>query len=133
MNSHFAIVLTKLKILQWKKRVYIENIFSDGDTKYISTIFGKEYRLMKTSILFPDSCYLDIYVNDKFKYRFNNVKGLFNFLEKQEEIKLWVPKNISDNPGCWIFKKEALQIIRKIKLEDINENNRKSKRWTARY
>jgi len=77
---------------------------------------------MKTSMVFPESCYLDIYVKNKFKYRFDNMKRLFIFLEKRKEIKLWIPKNISDNPECWAYKKAALKIIRKIKLEEINEN-----------
>ena len=120
-------------MLKWKKRIYIESLMFDGDEKYISTLFGKNYKLMKTSILFPESCYLDIYLNDKFRYRFNNMKKLFNFLEKQKEHQLCIPKYVIDNPDSWSNKKSALKIIRKIKLGEINENNRMSKRWITRY
>lgn len=126
MSSHFLIVLTKLGILKWKKREYIENLIFEGCVKYISFLFGKELRLIKTSIIFPNSCYLDINIDGVYQYRFNNMRKLYEFLETQKNLKLWIPDDVIKDSRRWLDKKRAIKIIRKIKIGEINENCRES-------
>lgn len=118
MISYFIIILTKLGIFKWKRRIFIE-LFIFHDSVYIMRLYRIKFILLKTSLIFPEYCHLDIYVNDKFKYRLNKFKKLYNFLQRIKKMKLWVPKHVETDPRCWVHK-DSLRIIRKIKLEQIN-------------
>jgi len=132
MTSHFLIVLTKLGILKWKKREYIEKLIFDGDLKYISYLYGKEFKLKETRFVFPYSCYLEISSSGITQFRSKNMLDLLYFLDKQN-LKIFIPENIIKDPNSWINKKNALKIIRRIKIEEIDENCRMSERWASRY
>jgi hypothetical protein len=118
LKIYYFLILTKLHIFVWKERLYVETLITDGDTKYKCNRGNKEYRVLKTSLLFPESCYLDIYKNDKFVKRINNAYKLWNYLEKQE-LKGWIPDNVLKKPEWWV--KNKINLVRQVKLERIIE------------
>ncbi len=118
------ILLTKLSIIKWKKRIFIESLLFDGDIKYKTEIFGVDFLIIKTSLIFPQSCYLGLYKNDKLLKRYDDsifnrsVYDLYNILEKME-TEHWIPQYVLDNKKLWKNDDKTKNIIREIKLKRI--------------
>jgi hypothetical protein len=112
--------LTKLGFIKWKKNLNVQNIIFEPMEKY-KTIWGKkEYKILKTTVVFPQSCCLDIYKNGNFIKRYDNCYKLFEFLEKSK-TEPYIPQDIINQPKTWRTDKIEFikDYIRKQKFKQI--------------
>jgi len=118
LMSIVMILLTKWGKIKWKKRMMIENLIFETEPKYKTKIGKKEYRIVKTTLIFPEQCYIDVYKNGVFKRRYSKVYRLLKFLKENDKYSVeYLPKDVMNDPSRWIKGKE--HIARRIKLNRI--------------
>lgn len=103
------ILLTKLGIIKWKRRIYVE-IINIGHEKYKTKFRRKTYKMGVDNL---------VLIRRNSEKIYNKTDKLIKYLDNLE-CETYIPQFVLDAPKIW--DKEKMNIIREHKLKRILES-----------